>query len=631
MRDAEAWARSLRGCTVPGALAARARAEPGTVAYRAKHLGLYRARTWREYAGLVARCARGLEQLGVAPGDRVAIMGDACEAWILADLGAQALGAITYGIYPTASAAEVEYQMRDGGASVFVAENQEYVDRILPIADALPGLRWIVVIDESALFAYAHPKLRTFARLLEAGEGADPEELERRSAALDPASGAFIVYTSGTSGPPKGALIPHGVHLAAASNIVTHYPALAARPHRTVAFLPLCHIFGRDIAVTLPLLSKMVPHFGEDLEALPQTMFEVAPSVLFAVPRYLQKFASQVLVGMAGSTAFKRAVYGLAMAIGRRHARRRWAEPGARSLAYWLARILVFRPLLRHLGLDRLELLVSGGAALPDETMALWQIWGVNAMQLYGQTETAGGLITGQRGAFPRPGAVGDAPPGWEVRLEAAAGDARGEILVRSPDLFRGYWGQLEGTAQGLDAEGWLHTGDAGEWGDGGLRLVDRVRDFIVTAGGKTLSPSYIENLLRASPYVAEVMVIGHGMKYVTALIEIDFDAVADWARSRSIAYTGFTNLALNAEVRALIETEIGRTNDLLARVEQVKDFRILPKALDPEQEGEPVTPTRKVKRTLMIERFRALVDEMYDDDEEARVAAGVGGVLRPG
>jgi long-chain acyl-CoA synthetase len=630
VRDPAAWYAELRGKSAPLLLAERARDEPNTVAYRAKHLGLYRERTWREYAALVARTARGLAGLGLARGERIAIMGDACEEWILCDLAAQALGAITYGIYPTASATEVEYQMRDGGATIFVAENQEYVDKILPYADELPGLRWIVVIDDSAMFAYDHPKLRAFAQLYESAGEVEADELERLGRAVDPAAGAFIVYTSGTSGHPKGALVPHGKHLAAAANMVLHYPTLAERTHRTVAYLPLCHIFGRDIAVSLPLLSKMVPHFGESLEDLPQTLFDTAPTVLFTVPRYLQKFASQVLVGIAGTSALKRAAYDLAMKVGRRHLRAVWAGDASLAFPYALARHAVFRPLLNKLGLDEIELLVAGGAPLPPETMALWQIWGVNAMELYGQTETAGGIITGQRGRFPRPGRVGTAPPGWEVKLSEDNAN-RGEILVRSPDLFETYWGNPEATREIKRADGWLLTGDVGEWIEDGvreLRLVDRARDFIVTSGGKSLSPSYIENLLRASPYIAEAMVIGQGMKYLTALIEIDFDAVSDWARSRNVSYTGFTNLAENPDVRSLLEGEVARANADLARVEQIKAFRILPKALDPEEEGEPVTPTRKVKRALMIERFRELVDGMYDHREEQLLAAGAGDVI---
>jgi long-chain acyl-CoA synthetase len=614
---------ALAAKTAPQLLAERARAAPDTVAYRAKRLGLYRERTWHDYATLVGRTAAGLAKLGLARGERVAIMGDPCEEWLLCDLAAQALGAVTYGIYPTASAAEVEYQMRDGGASIFVAEDQEYVDKILPIAGRLPGLRSIVVIDDSAMFAYADSRLRRFAEVLELGHGNGIELLERLAAALDPSAPAFIVYTSGTTGHPKGALVGHGKHLAAARTFVDHYPTLAARSHRTVVFLPLCHLFGRDVGITLPLVSQLVPHFGEDLEDLPQTLFEVAPTVLFAVPRYLQKFAAQVLVGIASTSALKRAAYDAAMRIGRREARRRWDGHARASLAYRLARLAVFRPLLNKLGLDRLDLVLSGGAALPGATAALWQIWGVNLCEIYGQTEEAGAIITGQKGPFPRPGNVGTVADGWQ--LELGAGN---EILIRGRHVIEGYWNRPDATSELFTAQGWLRTGDVGELEHGALRIVDRARDFIVTSGGKTLSPSFIETLLRASPYFAEAMVIGHGRKYVTALVEIDFDTVSEWARGRSIPYTGFTSLARHPEVERLIAGEISRANAELARVEQVKAFRILPKALDPEEEGEPVTPTRKVKRALMLERFGDLVESMYDDREERLVAAGAGEVL---
>ncbi len=614
----------LRRTTAPALLCAHARSLPDAVAFRGKHLGLYRERSWHDYALLVARAAQALAALGLKKGERIAIMGDVCEEWLVCDLAAQSLGAIVYGIYPTASVAEVEYQMRDGGASIFVAQDQEYVDKIVPVVDRLPDLRTVLVIDTSAMFGYDHPKLTSYDEAI-AAHAPDLAWLESQVVRLDPADPAFIVYTSGTTGHPKGALITHGVHLAATFNLVEHYPTLAEKPHRTVAYLPLCHILGRDIATTLPLISRLVPHLGEDPEDLATTIFETAPTIFFTVPRYLQKFASQILVGIMSSSRAKRVSYELAMRFARAQARRRWdgTVTAAQEAVYRAFHAAIFRPILNKLGFDRLELVICGGAPLSPETMALWHMYGVNVLEIYGQTEEAGGIVSGQRGLFPRPGDVGTPPPGWDVRL---AED--GEVLVRSPDIFERYWNNEQATAEVKRADGWLRTGDIGEWRNGALRLIDRARDFMVTAGGKTVSPSMVENRLRASPYIAEAVVFGHARKYLTALIEIDFETVADWARSRNVGYTGFTSLADNAEVRSLIEAEVGKANADFGRVEQVKTFRILPKALDPEQEGEPVTPTRKVKRNLMYERFKPLVDEMYDDSEDRLLAGEVAGAL---
>ena len=299
------------------------------------------------------------------------------------------------------------------------------------------------MLDDSAMFGYAHPKLRTYRTLVASAGDSDLAWLERQVARIDPQSPAFIVYTSGTTGHPKGALVAHGKHLAATANIVEHYPTLAQDEHRTIAYLPLCHVLGRDVAVTLPLISRLVPHFGEDLEDLPTTLFEVAPTVLFTVPRYLQKFGSQVLLGILNSSAAKRIAADVAIAFARKHARARWTgRPGLlRETLYRACRAGVFMPILNKLGFDRLELVICAGAPLPPDTMALWHMLGVNVTEMYGQTETAGGIISGQRGPFPRPGDVGTVPAGWQVRL---ADD--GEVLVSSPDLFDGYWNNAEAT-----------------------------------------------------------------------------------------------------------------------------------------------------------------------------------------
>jgi long-chain acyl-CoA synthetase len=613
----------LRAKTIPGLLLERARASPDRVAFRAKTLGIYREVTWREYADRVAALTLGLAALGLRPGQTAAIMGNPCPAWAYADMAVMAAGGISYGLYPTLSPGELRYLLQHGEAALFVAEDQEHLDKALAVLADCPSVRRLLVADTRALFMYRDERILPLAEAEARGRRALAEDagaFERLLAQVKPSDPATIVYTSGTTANPKGVLYSHGRHLAACAAILDHYPELQGK-NTTIAYLPLCHAMGRDVALTMPLLADMVPHYPEDQEAFAETLFEVAPTAFIAVPRYLQKMASHLLVGIETTAPLKRAAYRAAMAVGRAHLQRVWEGRPAPLLraAYALARALVFRPLLDKVGFIRVRRALSAGAPLPPQVMALWQIWGLNLAEFYGQTEQGGACISGQLGPTPRPGDVGVPAPNMRVRL---AED--GEVLVMGPDFFEGYWKDPAATAA-CHRDGWLLTGDVGEWTPAGaLRLVDRKKDVLITAGGKNVSPAQVENALRASPYISEAAVFGDGRKYLVALVEIDYETVAEWARTRGVPYTGYTSLAHHAEVAGLIAAEVDRANAQLARVEQVKAFRILPKELDPEEEGEPITPTRKVKRRLMLQRFGDLVESMYGADEERRIAAEV-------
>src|SRR6267142_1693418 len=621
---------ALRASTLPGLLVERARRRPDRVAFRAKALGVWRETTWRELAERVGATALGLaRECAVARGETVAIIGDPCPEWAIADLAVQALGAVSYGVYPTSSPSEVRYLLQHGGATVVVVEDQEHLDKTLAVLDECPAVRAVLVVDTRALFTYRHPRVRPFREVEAAGRAAlaaEPEALARLAAAVRPDDPAVIIYTSGTTGRPKGAWYRHGAHVAACANILAHYAELTEGEHRVVAMLPLCHTMGRDLTITMPLIADVVPHYPESADAFGEALFEIQPTFVFTVPRYLQKFAAHLLVGIDASSPLKRAAYRAAMAAGRSVlARRRHGRPGLVALALAaLARGLVFRWLLEKVGLARARLVVASGAPMPGSVTTLWQAWGVNVCEAYGQTETGGALISGQRGPFPRPGDVGALAPNVGVRL-----DGEGGIAVRCPDLFAGYWREPEDTAAAF-RDGWLVTGDVGEWTErGALRLVDRRKDILITAGGKNVSPAGVESRLRASPYVSEAAVFGEGRKYLVALLELDAETIIEWARAQEIVHAGYASLVAHPRVVALVAAEVGRANADLTRVEQVKAFRLLPRELDPEQDGEPVTPTRKVKRRLMAERYGSLLESMYDAAEEQRITAEVAALER--
>jgi long-chain acyl-CoA synthetase len=603
----------LSSWSIPQWFLARCAATPDGVAFRYKDQGLYQEVTWRAYRDAVEAFLAGLEALGLERGERVAAMSDPCREFFIADMAGTCGGAICYGIYTTCSVAEVEYQLENGSASYFLAENQEFVDKALQAEGGLRQVRKIIVFDTRALFQYRDERLISFAEVVTLGRerlaaaSSAGRLLEERAATIKPHDIAVVVYTSGTTGPPKGAMHDHASLMWGFANAYLEaFPELNQGVHRAVSHLPVAHLIERSMSMHLPLVADVIPHIGEEVEDLMGTLYEVQPTFINVVPRILEKIASQVVIGMQRSSYVKRLAYAAAMRVGERYRAKRWAgqESGLVSSAlYGLATHLVFRQLLKKAGLSKIRTILCAGAPLPQKIQETWEIWGVNVRNLYGITE--GGYVLCQRPAFPHP-AIGGAPifP-REVRL---GGD--GELMVRGPGLFRGYWRNDEGTLATMQDE-WLTTGDIAEDnGKGEFRIVDRKKDIMITSGGKNIAPSEIENQLKSSPYISEAALVGDGRKFITALIEIDFGTVSEWARQNKIIYSSFQSLVSHEEIVKLIGREIEEVNEHLARVEQVKKFRILPKELDPE-EGD-TTPTRKIKRKHLYVLFGDLIEGMY-------------------
>jgi long-chain acyl-CoA synthetase len=619
----------LSSWSIPQWFLARCAATPHAIAFRYKDQGLYQETTWQAYREAVEAFLAGLESLGMKAGDRVAAISDPCREFFIADMAAMCGGAICYGIYTTCSVNEVEYQLENGDAAFLLAENQEFVDKVLAAARGLPQVRKMIVFDTRALFQYTDDRLISFEDVIRRGreklaESGDPAELLRqRAQAIKANDIAVLVYTSGTTGPPKGAMHDHASLMWGFANAYLEaFPELNEGSHRAVSHLPMAHLIERSMSMCLPLVADVVPHIGEEVEDLPRTLYEVQPTFINVVPRILEKISSQVIIGMQRSSLVKRHAYAWAMGVGTRYRQERWAgaRPGLTlRVLHLLATWLVFQPLLRKAGLSKIRAVFCAGAPLPLKIQELWEVWGVNVRNLYGITE--GSYVLCQRGAFPPPTSGGAPIHPREVRL-----GADGELLVRGPGLFRGYWKNDDGT-RAILVDGWLYTGDVaaannkGEW-----RIVDRKKDIMITSGGKNIAPSEIENLIKSSPYISEAALIGDGRKFVSALIEIDFGTVSEWARQNKVVYTSFTSLASDENVVELISREIQAVNDKLARVEQVKKFRILPKELDPE-EGD-TTPTRKIKRKHLYALFERLIEDMYVDETAA--ASNGNSAVRP-
>ncbi len=592
--------------TLPGLLFGQAARRGDAVALRHKALGIWRRVTWAEYADRVREVAAGLLALGLCPGEKVAVLGENRPEWLYCHLGIMAAGGATCGVYPTSAAEQVVYLLNHSEARVLFLENEEQLEKVLPVVEQTRVER-LVVWDPKGLWGFADPRVRFFDAFLEEGRAlaaAEPARLEERIAALGPGDTAMVIYTSGTTGPPKGAMISHGSCIFMSDSLQQANGAHVA--DELVSYLPLAHIYENLGSVIQHVRVGYVVNFVESLDTLFQNLREVSPTYFASVPRVWEKLASTIALRMDDSTPLKRTLFRLAVATGKRwvRARRQGRVPpalaAARLLTYWP----VLEPLKRRIGFDRTRLAFSGAAPASPELFDFFQALGVPLVEGYGMTESTG-VIAVNRPERPRVGTVGEPIAGVEVKL---AED--GEIVTRGPHVFQGYFKDPEQTARTIDAEGWLHTGDVGVWEEGRLKIVDRKKDILITAGGKNIAPAYIENKLKFSPYIQDAVVIGDRRKYVVALILIDEDNVTKYAQDHRLPFATFAELTQSPEVVRLIGHEVDQVNRTLSQVEGVKRFALLPRRFY-EEEGD-VTPTKKVKRRNIEKRYADLVESLY-------------------
>jgi long-chain acyl-CoA synthetase len=601
---------AIAGCnTVPKLLHHRVAEWGARTALREKRLGIWRAVSWRDYGHHAKWAGLGLVSLGLQRGEVVSILAETMPEWLYADMGVMGAGGVSNGIYPTDAAKQVEYILNDSGSRFLFVENEEQLDKYLEARKRCPLLRKAIVFDLDGLAGFRDPQVISFDELLALGrnhEANNPDLWDELVDASEPEELALLVYTSGTTGPPKGAMLCHRNVLFQIDNADAFIPLQEGGEQ--LAFLPLCHIAERTFTAFLPLRSGAVANFAESIETVPENVREVAPTLFFAVPRIWERFYSGIVIRMKEATWIGRLAYGWALRLGLAVAERRLEgrEPSVGlALMYKIANRLVLENVKRWIGMHRVHYAATGAAPIAPDLIKWYRALGIDMREVYGQTENCG-LATGMPDRI-KLGTVGVVAPRTELKLSP-----EGEILLRGPHVFMGYYNQPTKTAETV-RDGWLHTGDVGLLdNDGYLKITDRMKDIIITAGGKNITPSEFENLLKFSPYVADAVVIGDRRKFLTCLVMIDYDNVAKYAQDLNVTFTDFGSLCRKQEVQDLIWSEIEKVNRGFARVETIKKFRLIEHQLS--ADDDELTPTMKLKRKLVNEKYKELIESMYAD-----------------
>ncbi|WP_345796854.1 AMP-binding protein [Castellaniella sp. MT123] len=602
--------------TFPALLMHHAQVRPQRPAMREKDLGIWQTLTWAQVAAEVRRVAAGLAGLGVAVGEHVAVVGENRPRLYMAMMAAQCLGAIPVPLYQDAVAEEMAFVLQDARVGVVVVEDQEQLDKMLEVSGRCPALRALVYDDPRGLRHYRDERLLSWDALVESGDARalqQPGEIDARMAAIAPADTAAMFYTSGTTGKPKGVVLSH-LALIDRARVIERFEGLTDRED-VLAYLPPAWIGQNMFSYTQFLTTGFTVNHPESPDTVSIDMRDIGPTYYFAPPRVLEGLLTHVMIRMEDAGRFKRWLFHRAMGLARRVGTHLLDQDGSVGLwdrlKYAAGDLLIYGPLRNTLGMSRVRVAYTAGEAIGPDLFVFYRSIGINLKQLYGSTETSV-FVCVQANGRVRDDTVGPPCEGVDIRVADS-----GEIQVRSPGLFTGYYQNPSATAESYTDDGWYHTGDAGYLDtDGQLKIIDRAKDVGHLANGSLFAPKYIENKLKFFPFIKESVAFGANRPEVCAFVNIDLEAVGNWAERRGLPYAGYTDLASKAEVYELIRDCVEQVNRDLAQdpklaASQVARFLILHKELDPDDDE--LTRTRKVRRAFIAQKYAVLVDALFE------------------
>ena len=600
----------IDGCdTLVKLFVERCKALGERTAHREKDYGIWLSYSWRDYLEHVKLIGHGLASLGMQRGDVASILSEDNKEWVYTDIAVQCMGGITSGVYTTDSASQLAYLVNDSNSRFLFLENDEQLDKFLTIQDEIPNLEKVIVYDREGLHDFHDDRVMFIEELYDLGrvhEKNNPGLLETEVAKSKPDDTAILVYTSGTTGQPKGAMISNQNIMFSLSTGVVTLPTLSL--DEQVCFLPLCHILERFISVFTPISAKSTVNFAESPETVFDNVQEVSPHIFTAVPRVWEKVYSRISIMVGDATPLGQWAYRQALAAGAALAEyeERDAQPSAFvRLRYAIWDALVLKNIRRMIGVDRLRRGTTGAAPISPDLLTWFKSIGVDLYEGYGMSESAG-IISLNTMEHNKVGSVGQVVPGGQLRI----GDGD-EIQYKASNVFQGYWKQPEKTQESFTDDGWLRTGDIGFLdNEGYLKITGRLKDIIITAGGKNITPAEIENKLKFSPYISDAVVIGDKRKFLSCLIMIDQENVEKFAQDGRIPFGDFASLCAAPEIQELIENVVDSVNSDFSRVEQIKSFRLIDVLLT--AEDDELTATMKLKRSFVEQKHKSLIEEMY-------------------